>query len=1425
MKNTFTLLALFISSLIFSQKLDYSITKKDSIYFSELPHLNYLPSLNKAPLPYAFDNLSSPHFRPIFAQTSMDCGQASSVGLCFAYEVNAARGVDGTLEDNQYPSFFAFNFVNGGDGWYGVSFMHTFEVLKYCGTPNVTTYGGMYNGDDTLWMSGYDKYYHAMHNRIYNAYQIYIETPSDIELLKNWINNHASGDVNGGLAVFYAQALGVSSLDILASGTEEAGKYVATEWGSANHAMTIVGYNDSIKWDYNGDGMYTNNIDINGDGIVNIRDWEIGAFKFANTYSGGPNYANNGTAYMMYKTLAENYGEGGVWNHSAYVMKVKENVEPLLTAKVSVTHNRRDDLKITVGYSTNLSATEPDYEIDFPIFNNQGGNKYMQGGTSDVNNKFMELGLDISRFHNYIPSGQDVKYFVSVYETDPSGDGIGSLNYFSVIDYSSGSPVETWASDTLLNLNNNSVTRMSLVKQVTVDLPEITTDTLPPATLYEDYSQTIEAQNGSSPYFWDIVHHYNTSVTPSAFPNITSNSVSFDSNSNSVIDLNFDFPFYGQKFNKAVINKDGYIMFTYEYYPWPYDHEGIFRFYKMKTIAPLLDMNTSAVAWYEQTDNYLLVHWEASGNDFACKIFNDGNIEFYYDDVSLPSVYKLGLSQGDTRNFQLLDASQIAGTSKVTFEYPTFPLGLDIDTRTGEFKGVLEEVYNNVDITFQALDNNFLLDNRTIHFYSDGVIMNQTFSSNHGEELHYGDTVQVNLQLINTFSNDLTSAEISINIPDPYFTILQGNYTVGDINTGDTANITNAFSFVVADTIPDNYDFEATLILNSNSDSWSKTIEDICHAPEIIVANTQFQDGGDNIFDPGETGDLLVYFQNIGSSEAINLTSTYSPTDAYLTLNSISGDTKGILAPNETWVVTLNITSNASTPEGHVSVIDSDIDGDKSFHSDNGINIGIGLIIENWETGTTDQFPWGFTGDANWFIDNTTVHEGNYALKSGNITHDQISTFRLIGTVATSGTISFFKKVSSENNYDFLRFYIDSIKVGEWAGEVEWSESTFNISSGLHSFEWKYEKDVNTNDGDDAAWVDYIVFPAIDFSSPEMQLSVSSIEKTMAPEEIDTDTIYVSNIGGGLLTYTATIDNASISPTPPEANSPQNKSLEGSTIVSAPNSINTGIPISLEFTVTNVSPDHEYIKDITISFPLGVQLDSTSNFVGGTGGEMQWDNNHGNGNDVNWHGENPDNGYGFIHGNGETATATLYLTIDPSITNSIVLQYQLDGDVYGADPHSITDFLVLTNNGPNETWLTLTEETGNLIADQNAAVLLNFNTFNIPEGTYNCNISVVSSTDSIGVPVTLHVIDGLNIKQITNGISIYPNPAKTFFTIENPENKESQLEIFDARGIIIYQTTLRSNPELIKTNDWAKGLYLIVIHQENKRYTQQLIVE
>ncbi|MEA3478815.1 MAG: T9SS type A sorting domain-containing protein, partial [Bacteroidota bacterium] len=74
--------------------------------------------------------------------------------------------------------------------------------------------------------------------------------------------------------------------------------------------------------------------------------------------------------------------------------------------------------------------------------------------------------------------------------------------------------------------------------------------------------------------------------------------------------------------------------------------------------------------------------------------------------------------------------------------------------------------------------------------------------------------------------------------------------------------------------------------------------------------------------------------------------------------------------------------------------------------------------------------------------------------------------------------ISFWYKVSSESGWDYLRFYIDNNEQTSWSGEIGWTEAEFNVTAGIHTFKWVYDKDGSVSSGGDCGWIDFILFPA-----------------------------------------------------------------------------------------------------------------------------------------------------------------------------------------------------------------------------------------------------------------------------------------------------------------------------------------------------------
>jgi len=112
-------------------------------------------------------------------------------------------------------------------------------------------------------------------------------------------------------------------------------------------------------------------------------------------------------------------------------------------------------------------------------------------------------------------------------------------------------------------------------------------------------------------------------------------------------------------------------------------------------------------------------------------------------------------------------------------------------------------------------------------------------------------------------------------------------------------------------------------------------------------------------------------------------------------------------------------------------------------------------------------------GSADWFDQTTTFYYGGSAVQSGDISHGQDSWMQ--ATVAGRGTVTFYWKVSSEDGYDLLEFYIDDSLKDRISGSVDWQQKTYPIDTlGSHTLKWRYVKDGNVDSGSDCGWVDKV---------------------------------------------------------------------------------------------------------------------------------------------------------------------------------------------------------------------------------------------------------------------------------------------------------------------------------------------------------------
>lgn len=370
-------------------------------------------------LPASVDNSRQKYFVPVFNQGSNNsCSQASGVRYVFSYEVNRMLDRDAADPANVFCYHFTWNFLNEGENQGSHSFLG-YDLMKECGTLDMTQFEDKEYSypQQTQWVSGYDIYTKAMNYRVGSYSKFNLKTREGIDLLRRYLHDHGDGSEAGGIASISYDTDDWGLKRYEGPSQTSVGYIVTKEGKDGPHAITVVGYDDTVEYDFDGNGS--------------ISDDERGAFIFVNSW--GTIWGSDGKCYIPYSVMLADPAVGGLTEGDADAYMVTPLIgEPQMVFKVKLAYSRRNELSLLLG-AADGDAKMPSVEFTYPIMNRQGGAVPMQGYNAPEE---MEVALNFSRYYETVKGYDEPRFFLTVRRT--AAQGTGKILEFSVLDLVTG---------------------------------------------------------------------------------------------------------------------------------------------------------------------------------------------------------------------------------------------------------------------------------------------------------------------------------------------------------------------------------------------------------------------------------------------------------------------------------------------------------------------------------------------------------------------------------------------------------------------------------------------------------------------------------------------------------------------------------------------------------------------------------------------------------------------------------------------------------------------------------------------------------------------------------------------------------------------------------------------------------------------------
>lgn len=359
-----------------------------------------------------------------------------------------------------------------------------------------------------------------------------------------------------------------------------------------------------------------------------------------------------------------------------------------------------------------------------------------------------------------------------------------------------------------------------------------------------------------------------------------------------------------------------------------------------------------------------------------------------------------------------------------------------------------------------------------------------------GGELVFSVTVR------NNGTAPFQNCELHVTTIDPYVTFHDSTESFDYIAPGNQYALNNCASCQISPNIPDGHVITFAFLITNDLESAIAYRSYRVQACSLSVVGYEIRDNGNynSLVNTGETATLLFTLHNDDNRELQNLVFSLECDLPGIQVVS-SPMIKDSLWGDETFPFQAVIRAGSTFADGTTFDVRIQVTRQGSQ-----VPIGSYIVpivgVTNCEEFSDGIYPPTMYGDSvwtDWRIDSLNAHSGLYSLRSGAISHSDTSEVNMPVTVNHSHYVSFAFRTSTENNYDWLYFFIDGVQKGRWSGANDWTEISFAVQPGTHTLTWRFTKDHSVSTGSDCVWIDDICLSNYNEGYPSLAITPDSI--------------------------------------------------------------------------------------------------------------------------------------------------------------------------------------------------------------------------------------------------------------------------------------------------------------------------------------------